>query len=197
MRCVRCGHVWFQEPQAAPEPEPERPSAPFEPVEAPPGPPEWAMPDTEPESDRRTAGGWLLFAAVVVLLGGGILVGQQQVVGVWPAAARLYETLGLNSPAPGEGLDIGDVRPEARLEDGNRTVVVTGRVINRSEAAADVPPVKAMLLGEQGQTLSEVTTAVGLARLDAGEEAGFAVEFSAPPNDAVSIAVTFEDPARD
>lgn len=195
VRCVRCGHVWFQEPQAVPEP--ERPAAArYEPVEAPPGPPEWALPETEPESGRRSVGGWLLFAAVVVLLGGGILLGQKQVIDAWPASTRLYETLGLTSPALGDGLDIRDVRPEARLEDGNRSVVVTGRVFNRSEMAVDVPAVKAMLLGEDGQTLSEVTTAIGLPRLDAGEDAGFAVEFSEPPDGTVRIGVTFEERSR-
>lgn len=196
VRCVRCGHVWFQEPELDRRPEPASAEAP-EAFEPPSEPPEWALPETEPEPRRRSAGGWPAFAAVVVLLAGGLLVAQEQIVGAWPAAGRLYEMLGMAPPAPGEGLEIGDVRPEARLEDGDRSVVVTGRVVNRSESAADVPPVRIMLVDENGQILSVLTTSVGLTRLESGEEAGFAGEFSEPAGGAARIAVAFDDPVRD
>lgn len=198
VRCVRCGHVWHQMPEAvAPAPaaaEPEPATTPPPPREASPAEP---VPEAEAEAvTARRHGGWKLFFAVAFLLAVVVFTGQERIVAVWPAAARLYETVGLADPVPGRSLEIRDVAPQARLDDGARILVVTGLVVNPTASAVDAPVVRAALVDESGTVLSELTTGLGLARLDGGQEAGFAVEFAEPPDPAARVTIGFEAAGR-
>lgn len=202
VRCVRCGHVWHQMPQAAAptaaaEPEPQPATTPPPPTLE--GPPPEPAPETRAEAEAGTArrhGGWKLFFAVAFLLAVAVFTGQERIVAVWPASARLYETVGLAEPVPGRSLEIRDVTPQARLEDGARMLIVTGLVVNPTASAVDAPVVRAALIDESGTVLSELTSGLGIARLDSGQEAGFAVEFAEPPDPAARVTIGFEAAGR-
>lgn len=201
VRCVRCGHVWHQMPEAATvAPTPVAAKADLEPAAAAPPPavngsPSEAAPEPEAESAAGAArhhGGWRLFFAVAFLLAVAVFTGQERIVAVWPAAARLYETVGLAEPVPGRSLEIRDVTPETRLDAGSRILVVSGIVVNPTASTVDAPVVRAVLLDESGNVLSELTTGLGLASLRSGQEAGFAVEFTEPPEPAARVTIGFE-----
>lgn len=105
MRCAKCAHEWWFEPEAAPAEEPAAesqttPPAPPEP-EAPP--PLAAEPDARPTPSAEPAPGpglalplaWA--GSVLLVLGGvaGLFVFHAPLAEAWPPLARLYGWFGV------------------------------------------------------------------------------------------------------
>lgn len=119
LRCARCAHQFqaaLPAPESPPEPPAPQPAAP-EPAAAPPA--ESLTPDRPPPSrgptqsmpidpplprlsdaptsppDRMALAGWLVTVAVLAV---GVYAGlafRAEIMGAWPASARLYQALGL------------------------------------------------------------------------------------------------------
>jgi len=163
VKCVRCGHVWFQErpadapvapasaeevagaspPSGAAEALEPRPAAAAGAAAGPAignraAPVErGGLPSTEFRTVRRgrAAAGWV---ALVLLIAGLLTVGaaaRHQIVAMWPPALKLYDTLGL--PVDTAGL-AGDPAVGAGLSFGQLVTEIAGsgedrRLIVRGE----------------------------------------------------------------
>jgi|GEM_PF-1138748 len=141
VRCAKCGHQWKQ---ALPEDvAKDSAESPAEEITAPPletGPrtiPAGAeLPSFPQKSTRRnTAIGWVVLAVVVIGVLGGGTIARDQIVALWPPAAKLYETVGLAvEPVPFD-LALRNVKHSQRTEDGVPVLIIEGEVKNNSKYA--------------------------------------------------------------
>src|ERR1044071_2408683 len=82
-------------------------------------------------------GAALIVAAVILIP----ILGRNTVVGTWPESAKLYQAVGLQTVAPGAGLNV-QVTP--LRSDG--AFIVTGEITNTTREAVNIPPVRVALL---------------------------------------------------
>lgn len=177
VRCSKCGHTWHQLPAGAePESGEQTDSATDDTKgeENPPIRPEVLAAggeiDTPPPllSDRpsfeadlgkaKSGSGlatvlWLLLLVVVVGSVAAVWYKRDWIVANYPAAAPLYERLGLvvaEGPPP---LVIRDVRSIIRRVDGQRRYIITGMIENASEEAHAIPPMRGLILNDTGEEL--------------------------------------------
>lgn len=202
VKCVRCGHQWFQEPAersgaalsaaAATEPlgapklrrlPPERDSTAVAPAEAAP-------------RRRGVAIGWsLLLVLVGILLAFGYL-GRAEIVRAWPPAVKLYEKLGLDVAGDAlaghrvvAGLSLDNVSTERTDGIGGTVVWVRGDVVNRSETQRRVPPLQIELMDGDGNRVSTWTFTVEPAMLEPGATARFETSQRNVPDSATRLVI--------
>jgi predicted Zn finger-like uncharacterized protein len=189
VRCASCKHTWMQaQPVDMPRPVDVDPA----PDSVRPIPPGSNLPAfTQPQrTGPAQAIGWL--ALLVVLFGGGVglIVARNDVVALWPPAARLYDIVGLPLEAVGAGLELRNVS-SARREDGPPVIVVEGTVANVSSKPREVPRLKAVVRSAAHQDLKNWTFTPGVLVLLPGETANFKAELADPPRGATDLAITF------
>ena len=81
--------------------------------------------------------GTTLLVLLIFSVSGGIMTS------LWPASVVYYDTVGLDKALPGEDLRFDNVKAGVSLApDGSRTITVTGNVLNTSESARTIPPIK-------------------------------------------------------
>ena len=188
VRCASCGHSWHYAPSS---PAPlarlrgrlqetslaERSAIPPRPaITAPP-----------PPHRHRSGLGWVI---VILLFGGaivGAIVGRDQVVAVWPPAARFYELAGLKIQPLGAGLDITNVS-STRNADG---LIVEGDITNRIGLPRTVPHLRVALRDANQHELVFKIVDPPRDRLLPGETSHFVVGFLPAPDAAIGVVVTF------
>jgi predicted Zn finger-like uncharacterized protein len=189
VRCANCKHTWMQAaPADMPKPvDLDPPPDSVRPIPAGSNLPAFPQPQ---RTGPAQAIGWLAF--LVVLLGGAAgLVGlRNDVVALWPPAARLYDIVGLPLEAVGAGLELRNVQ-SARREDGPPVIVVEGTVANVSSKPREVPRLKAVVRSAAHQDLKNWTFTPGVLVLLPGETASFKAELADPPRGATDLAITF------
>lgn len=94
---------------------------------------------------------WVGLVLLISALGVAAFVGRGQVVALWTPAARLYEVLRIPVEPIGTGLQLQQVRSEQRMQDGASVVFIEGQVVNISQVARPVPPLRLVAMG-QGRT---------------------------------------------
>lgn len=137
---------------------------------------EIAAAEDETGADRKR--NWLMGIVVAVVLVAVI------VLALWFLAPdSVRQRLGMASPAP-TPLQIAPAVPRReKLASGNELVVVSGRVINPSSTAQDVPPIEAQLRDRSGKLLYSWTIAPPAPRLKPGESVPFnSAEMDVPPS---------------
>jgi len=168
VRCGRCAYSWHQLP-LAPEPAPLELSEPL--VE--PGSPREVFVE-----ERRLAqaaghplpversryrggrhrgshfGGWLLFLLLLAALAAAAWYWRDRVVAAVPQAAQVYAWLGVDVAAPSDGrLELANYTVVRRLVEGERKLVVSGEVANRTAETVTVPTIRARVLDESGNEI--------------------------------------------
>jgi hypothetical protein len=135
--------------------------------------------------------GWGVLALLVAIVLGLFIFAPNTTVSILPGASRVYGMLGV--PVGAQGLAFEGVR-YGWTNDGSQTVLeVQGNVRNTSSATMTVPTVVIALRDENGQEISEWTTEVGAAELEAGEEAPFLRQIPSPPSNVRSLKVRFAE----
>ena len=84
-----------------------------------------------------------LFCCFLTLI--AAFLGKTAVVRAWPPSALLYRTLGFHVPAPGEGLRLGALAAENRVDKAGRILAVTGELVNMTEQPAPHPALRVTL----------------------------------------------------
>ena len=188
VRCANCKHTWMQAPPAdMPKPVDVEP-APDSLRPIPPGSNLPAFPETRARGSQ--AAGWLIFLAVLLGGGFGLIAGRDDIVALWPPAARLYDIVGLPIETVGAGLQLRDVS-STRREDGPPTIVVEGTVVNVSNKPREVPRLKAVVRSAAHQDLKNWTFTPGVLVLLPGETASFKAELADPPRGAIDLEIRF------
>ena len=153
--------------------------------------------DIEPPSDRRSLmerardlGRWIGFAAGIVGLVVFVLADRMLIVGLWPAAARLYAVVGVPVEPPGAGLQFQNIKSEQRVDNGTTILVLEGQIANVSTTDRPVPPVVATSLGPDHQPVKSWRVTVTQDRLAPGAIATFRSQ-ERDPGTVGEISVTF------
>ena len=190
VRCANCSHTWNQAP---PEDAPRR-------VEVPP--PELEplfgrgervqLPVVaEPRRSSRAVLGWLVVVLILAGIGVGAVWERDQIVGLWPPAARLYGLIGVPVVQPGTGLELRKVTPTREVDNGLPTLVIEGEVANVSNIARPVPKLKVILRDKNDHELQAWTFSVTDERLLPGATAPFKTSVTQPSEAATGVVVTF------
>jgi predicted Zn finger-like uncharacterized protein len=221
VRCAKCGNVWHQiGPEPQPDPDAEifvqEPEPPAPVVRAPdPEPPAIiapaprvaafapsaaAAPAVEIEAAPRApsrpwagraavAGGWVLLVAVILVIGWAAISFRDNVATWLPQTSSLYAAAGL--PVNPRGMDFSDVAYQSQMEDGQKVLAVTGKIVNRSDHELTVPLVRVALFDMDRHELYHWTFVPGVSTLKPGGTAKFRTRLSSPPNGTHNLEVRF------
>jgi predicted Zn finger-like uncharacterized protein len=191
VRCANCSKTWHQTP---PDDLPRSLDIGLADV-----PPDFTTVRPQlPALPRRRFLPWTTIAAAVVLLllfSGAVaaIAAREQVVALWPPATRLYTMVGLSVAPPGIGLELRKTTPAFTTENGVRTLVVEGEVVNISPIARDVPMLKVVLRDRDGGELQSLSFNVAEQRLLPGASVPFRTSIAQPNPAATSVVVTIGD----
>jgi predicted Zn finger-like uncharacterized protein len=190
VRCGRCGHVWREAPAAQPTAEETFPP---DPQAAPPrqrsghpgaGPPQGGRHEPYPQRPPRRGGsglGWILFVVVIGALVVAAWYFRNEIVAEVPETAEIYRKLNIPLETKAEGLEISGVTSVRRTVGGERRLVVSGSVVNVSQAARDVPMLRAVVSDSDGKEVMSWEFAAARRRLDPGSVATFETSTANPP----------------
>lgn len=201
VRCAKCGHIWWQTPAEDEEESPFSFSDEVTEIRSPQTTmahttmtsPLAAGLDDSPAAKRRRRGalaGWAVFALVLGGIAAGGYLGRAEIVRLWPPSALLYETVGLPVDPPGAGLKLQNVRSEQKLDGGSPVLLVEGQIVNVSDVARPVPPVRAVTLGPDQQPVQSWTIDASPAQLLPGEIAVFR-HAQRDPGTVAEVMITF------
>ncbi|WP_137388280.1 hypothetical protein [Rhodoligotrophos defluvii] len=187
--CRRCNHVWLdrqaQQPrhsalprtgligQAAGRARQRQPS----------------LSRQKPRVRRRELASWLALLGATAMLAAALLIWPRQIVSAFPAAARLYQKIGIEVNVV--GLAFAQVKTRVIYADGVPNLRVEGLIINTSGVQRKVPELRFTLRDEQGQDIYAWTERVLDEPLPADGRIGFLTEIAAPPEAAHRIEVRF------
>src|SRR5262249_43640501 len=115
------------------------------------------------------------------------ILGRDQIVALWPPAARLYELVGLKLQPLGAGLDIGNV-VSTRNADG---LIVEGDISNKTGTPRSVPRLRVALRDGGQKELVFKVIEPPRERLLPGETSHFVAGFLPAPDGASGVVVTF------
>lgn len=189
VRCAKCGETWREQAPADAPPAADLapPADAFRPL--PPGS-NLPVPAVARRS-RRSAFLLLGVAAAVLAVGIGAVLLRERVVGAWPAAARLYDAVGLPVETLGAGLQLRNVRSERRDEDGIGEILVEGQIVNVSDVQRSVPMLRAVALDAEGRELRDWSIPPSQVILLPGEVATFESMLGDPDPSISEISITF------
>jgi predicted Zn finger-like uncharacterized protein len=202
VRCAKCGHVWFQEPEPAeieivpPAPQPEPPHA--EPVRAAYAPAVEPSYEEAPPAARRLpldrialAAGWAGLAVAVLAIGWSAVSYRQEIATLWPQSSSLYSALGLKVNA--RGIAFSGVSRRYETEDDQVVLAVSGDIVNVSRRELPVPPVRVTLTGGDARELYHWSFTPDATTLKPGQSVHFLTRLSNPPGAARHLQLQFAD----
>jgi predicted Zn finger-like uncharacterized protein len=127
-------------------------------------------------------GAVLIVAAVIVVP----ILARNTVVESWPESAKVYNAVGLNTPAPGSGLDlkVTPLRSEGAF-------VVTGEITNATSRPLSVPPLRVTLRDTTQKEVEFQILDPPVETLAPGASARFKTVFEHPSIAATDVVATF------
>jgi hypothetical protein len=145
---------------------------------------------TSPRRGSASLIGWLIGVLVILLLASAV-IGRNEIVAGFPASASLYQKLGL--PVTIQlGLQFEDVVSRRLEEGGVAVLVVEGAVVNHTDQARPVPPIRVTLLDGGGRRLQQELFQAEKTRLDGGGKTTFTGRLINPAEQARNFSVTFD-----
>jgi predicted Zn finger-like uncharacterized protein len=154
VRCARCSHSWSQPPAELPI----RRESP--PVSPPPSPTDRLRPipagSNLPAIRQERRSNWAGWTALAIALGGlaiAVVGGRERIVALWPPAKPAYQAVGLwREP----NIVIAEVKNSvgAAAEGGAKTVQVEIELVNRGNAAGQVPTLMVALRDDKDRNVA-------------------------------------------
>lgn len=139
----------------------------------------------------KMAAAWLGFAVIVAGTAYGGHAYRDQVVETIPQTQPIYEMLGYSFSGPLDGLNLADIRSDRSLENGSSVLVVEGKVTNSSDQNKRLPTLRAQLLDDRQNLITEWQFSIDLGVVAAGGEAPFREVVIDPDPTAVDIQISF------
>jgi predicted Zn finger-like uncharacterized protein len=180
VRCSGCNELWFAEPPAEAENDPP-------PLPAAPPPP--AGPAGDRSRPRSAGRGWLALTVALLPLA-ALLLGRNEVVARFPAAAPAYQRLGVPVELP-LGIEFRRLSSLQRQAGDTGVLVVAGEIANVAARPRPVPPIRIGLLDADGHEIDFALFDAPRASLEPGAVEPFQVELAAPPAEARDFSVSF------
>jgi predicted Zn finger-like uncharacterized protein len=132
---------------------------------------------------------WLAWAALLLLIIGVALVAilaRDNIVAMWPGAARIYAAAHLGGEQPGSGLEI-KVTPSRTAD----SLVIDGDITNPAGSARTVPKLRVALRDLNKNEIASKVIDPPVEKLLPGAVAHFSTNFPNPSPNAAGVAVTF------
>jgi len=123
-------------------------------------------------------------------------VAKEKVFELYPPAKQMYIDAGLYEPDPGDGLSPQDIKPSRDLRGGVEYLIVEGNIVNITDHAVEVPPLRVSLANPEGKVVASEIVELHKAELEAGESISFKAEFESPPGTARQMTVDFIKPSE-
>jgi predicted Zn finger-like uncharacterized protein len=204
VKCAKCGKVWHQ---ALPPPEPESTVAiaAAQVQAAAPGEQSGRAGHVSPAAERRFDSGepsraarqaqraaqvvgWVALALILFLIGWTGVHFRQDIATLWPQSAPLYKAAGM--VVNPRGIEIVDVINDVKVEDGERVLVVRGKLVNISGRELPVPQIRIALLNRAEREVYHWPVLASVGTLRPGQSAPFQTRLADPPH-ADQVQVTF------
>jgi len=135
---------------------------------------------------------WLVSASVFMVFVGGLVLFRNDVVRVWPEAARAYKVAGLDVNR--FGLDFTSV-DASRTFDGTMPILtITGTVTNVSTIAQPGSNVRIGLRDEVGAEVASLIAPMDRTEIAPGDIATFETRLENPPIEAFDLELSFVAP---
>ena len=150
----------------------------------------------EPEPTNRMARILTLAAVVVVIFGGigaGLYFARDPIVSFLPAAAGVYDMIGLSGEELGEGLAIRGVKSAREKDQGVEVLVIRGIIVNGTEEPKSVPMVRVSLYDAEDNEIQFVVVAPSKKDVDPGKRSNFVARLKQPSALARRVEVTFTE----
>ncbi|MGJ8528887.1 zinc-ribbon domain-containing protein [Maritalea sp.] len=136
---------------------------------------------------RRNVSYGALGATVVVL---GVVLGfRDKLVQNYPDLAGFYRLFGQSVNVV--GLEFANVKTDRLWRDGHEVLSVRADIANITGRMIYLPPIRVVLLGEEGEIIYEWNTTPSLAVLESTGVFEFKTELSSPPNDVKRVKMKF------
>ncbi|MEM7119792.1 MAG: DUF3426 domain-containing protein [Pseudomonadota bacterium] len=151
------------------------------------------------DADSRSSGGRGRVLVLVVLLlvaaGAALYQWRADVLQAFPQTLPAYAALDLVGPPSSHNLKLEDVAFEVIDENGDKVLIVSGRVVNAGPDLSLLPMLRAELLDQAGQVTTFWTFVATAEVLAPGGDTGFRDIYPDPPvtGDETDILVTFDD----
>jgi predicted Zn finger-like uncharacterized protein len=130
--------------------------------------------------------GLLVIGAIV-----GILM-RESLMMRWPATARLFAAVGLETPSPSAGLALEGIDTRRDVENGVPVIIVEGTVVNTTGVARAVPKIRALLTDKDSNPVQSLIIAPETP-VPGGGKVPFHATISQPSNAATGISIAFID----
>jgi len=132
---------------------------------------------------------WLALTGFTMAFAAAILFWPQQVVSAFPAAARLYQKVGIEVNQVGLALE--RVRSHLVYAGGVPSLRVNGTIANVSQVARQVPELRFTLRDTAGQSVFTWSEPVSDLPLLPGARITFSTKIAAPPELAQKVEIRF------
>ena len=133
---------------------------------------------------------WGVVLAILSVMALALYLMRGPVVQKFPAAATLYQSLGI--AVSENGLVFDRVVTRSAYIDGTPTVIIEGVVRNPDRIIHNTEAVKMSLHNGSGASLVSWLVELGEARIDPGAELEFVTQYPNPPIDATALRYKFE-----
>ena len=132
-------------------------------------------------------------ALIVILLISGFFL-KTQITHMIPAAAGMYDMIGIGGEELGAGLKIQNVISSRETEKGQEVLIIRGLVKNISDVLQTVPMIQVDLFDGDAHSIQNSQAAPVRNKLDPGKVVGFKVRLVEPSPRARKLEVTFKKP---
>ena len=132
-------------------------------------------------------------ALIIILLISGFFL-KTQITHMIPAAAGMYDMIGIGGEELGAGLKIQNVISSRETEKGQEVLIIRGLVKNISDVLQTVPMIQVDLFDGDAHSIQNSQAAPVRNKLDPGKVVGFKVRLVEPSPRARKLEVTFKKP---
>ncbi|GLQ05319.1 DUF3426 domain-containing protein [Sneathiella chinensis] len=143
-----------------------------------------------PVPEKKKSGwlGWLIFLLLLAAIVAGGYYGRNQVVSVWPPAAKLYQKLKLDVQTRNTlGLEIRDLTTRSVVENGVTRLTVVGNIVNITETDRPIPRISIQLIDDAGDHVYSWSTSIEQTLLEGWGSVEFTSSMNQPPEDAKQV----------
>ncbi|RVU36962.1 DUF3426 domain-containing protein [Hwanghaeella grinnelliae] len=174
---------------AAPPPPPmmDGPEPPPIPSEA-----DFAPRSTVPMRRKSPLVAWIVLFLIVLLSGAAAYSFQKQIVSLYPPAAKIYHTFGIQVDLLGHGLELPEPEAEAVIDGDKRRLLIKGSMTNTTGETIVIPKLGGVLKDATGSILHEWVFEAEKPEAFPGETIAYESVVEDPPRGATSLEVTFK-----
>ena len=147
---------------------------------------------TVPMRRKSPLAAWIVLFLIVLLSGAAAYSFQKQIVSLYPPAAKIYHTFGIQVDLLGHGLELPEPEAEAVIDGDKRRLLIKGSMTNTTDETIVIPKLGGVLKDATGGILHEWVFEAEKPEAFPGETIAYESVVEDPPRGATSLEVTFK-----